>query len=70
MPDVILKLAEGQGFPVLLLLVAIYWMNRNNSDLFGRLHAERAERLDKLEAMAASCEKDRRQLWEKLLARE
>ena len=63
----ILELAQGQPFTVCLLLVAIYWMNRTNADLIGRLHAERAERLDRLETAIGECERDRKELWQKIL---
>lgn len=63
----IVELSKGQGFPVVLLMVAIWWMQRSNNDLVARLHAERTERLDKLEVAIKECETDRRELWEKLL---
>ena len=63
----VLELAQGQPFTVGLLLIAIYWMNRTNSDLIGRLHQERADRLDRLETAIADCERDRKDLWQKIL---
>jgi len=39
------ELAHGQPFTVVILLVAIWWMNRTNSELIARLHVERAENL-------------------------
>jgi hypothetical protein len=62
----ILDVAQGQPFTVIMLLVAIWWMNRTNTDLIGRLHTERNERLDRLEIAIAACEADRKALWEKL----
>jgi hypothetical protein len=50
-----------------MLLIAIWWMNRTNTDLIGRLHAERAERLDRLETAISECERDRKELWQKIL---
>jgi hypothetical protein len=66
MVDEILKIAQGQPFIVVILLLAIYAMNRNNSELIARLHQERNERLDRLETAIAECERDRKALWEKL----
>lgn len=60
-------MAQGQPFTVVMLLVAIYWMNRTNTDLIGRLHTERAERLDRLETAISECERDRKELWQKIL---
>lgn len=62
----LLEIAKGQGFPVMLLMVAIAWMQRVNADLIARLHDERADRLDKLEAAIGECERDRKDLWVKL----
>lgn len=62
----ILEVAQGQPFTVIMLLIAIWWMNRTNTDLIGRLHTERNERLDRLEVAIADCERDRKALWEKL----
>lgn len=63
----LLELAHGQPFTVVILLVAIWWMNRTNSELIARLHVERAERLDRLETAIAECERDRKELWLKIL---
>lgn len=63
----LLEVAHGQPFTVIMLLIAIWWMNRTNTDLIGRLHTERNERLDRLEVAIADCERDRKALWEKLL---
>lgn len=63
----LLEVAHGQPFTVLMLLIAIWWMNRTNTDLIGRLHAERAERLDRLETAISECERDRKELWQKIL---
>jgi len=61
------ELAHGQSFTVVILLVAIWWMNRTNSELIARLHVERAERLDRLETAISECERDRKELWQKIL---
>ena len=63
----LLQITSGQPFLVFCLLAAIYWMQKGNADLIGRLHAERTQRLDTLEAKIQDCEKDRKALWEKLL---
>jgi hypothetical protein len=63
----VIELSKGQAFPVVLLMVAIFWMQRMNADLIARLHAERTDRLDKLEAAIEECERDRKDLWVKLL---
>jgi hypothetical protein len=66
MMDEILKITQGQPFIVVLLLLAVYWMTRNNADLITRLHAERTHRLDRLEEAIAECERDRKNLWERI----
>lgn len=66
MMDEILKITQGQPFIVILLLLAVYWMTRNNADLITRLHAERTQRLDRLEEAIQECERDRKNLWERI----
>jgi hypothetical protein len=65
--EAITEIAKGQSFPVVLLIWAIYFIYRANKDLLEKLHVERADRLDKLEAMSRECEKDRQRLWNRLL---
>lgn len=64
------QIIQGQPFAVGLLLIAVYWMTRNNKDLIERLHGERAERLDKLESAIQRCEEDRAKLWERIVDHE
>ena len=70
MMDDIIRLTQGQPFIVVLLLLAVYWMTRNNADLITRLHAERTQRLDRLEEAIQECEQDRKNLWERIAQRE
>lgn len=63
----LLQITQGQPFLVFCLMAAIYWMQRGNADLIGRLHVERTQRLDALETAIQECERDRKALWEKLL---
>lgn len=63
----IIEITQGQPFTVVMLLIAIWWINRTNTDLIGRLHVERNERLDRLETAIAECERDRKELWQKIL---
>ena len=66
MIDELLKISQGQPFVVFILLLAVYAMNKTNSDLIARLHAERTHRLDQLEDAIARCEEDRKNLWERI----
>jgi len=63
----LIELAKGQGFPVLLLIIAIAWMQRVNNELINRLNEERKEHLNRLESEIAECSSDRKELWAKLL---
>lgn len=70
MIEELLKISQGQPFVVFILLLAVYAMNKTNSDLIARLHAERTHRLDQLEDAIARCEEDRKNLWERIAQKE
>lgn len=74
------KLA-GQGLVVLLLVVAVTWMNKSNQRLIERLEAANAatggekekrigdlqSRIEHLERASEECQKDRVLLWQKIV---
>jgi hypothetical protein len=71
MDDLWTKLLSGvvaSGLPGVLLLFAIKWLQGNNRELIGELNKERTERISLLENHIEECDKDRKELRERVLA--
>jgi len=58
----LLTKAAGLGFSSLLLLAAVWWLNRGNGSLLKDLKAERVKRLESLEKRSQACEEHREEL--------
>jgi len=58
----LLTKAAGLGFSSLLLLAAVWWLNRGNGSLLRDLKAERVKRLESLESRSKACEEHREEL--------
>lgn len=55
----ILKMAAGAGLGTLLLVAAVWYLQRNNGILLGELKVEREQRIALLEADSKQCKADR-----------
>jgi hypothetical protein len=69
----LIDLAKQFGLPMAMLIVAVYWLNRNNNAAYARLDAERTQRLDEhstrieqLRKDVEECNADRRDLWKQI----
>jgi hypothetical protein len=72
--QLIVQNLSGQGLPLLLVVAALMYFYKGNSQLLGALANERNARLDAmdqhiqaLEAKSRECEADRARLWERLV---
>lgn len=54
--------AAGTGLGTLLLILAIWWLNRSHDKLLSELQTERKQRFEVLERRSEICEEDRREL--------
>lgn len=66
--------AADQSFSILILCIAVWWLNRGNTKWAKAAKAamdgwnkERSERIDKLEKKVNDCETDRARLWDRML---
>ncbi len=64
----ILKLAAGAGLGTLLLVAAVWYLQRNNTSLLGDLKIERESRIALLEAESKQCKVDRLNLQQQISA--
>lgn len=76
MEELLLKTANGQGPYFVMFCIAIYWMQNMNKGLITKLNEERNEHLkalgdqiDDLRQAIIDCERDRKELWGKVLER-
>jgi hypothetical protein len=67
------EIVKSYGLPVGMLLVAVYWLNRNSNEAYAKLDQERSARIDGLNAriedlrkQVDECSADRRKLWEEI----
>ena len=76
MEALLLKVAEGQGPYFVMFCIALYWMQNMNKSLIVKLNEERNEHLkalgdqiDDLRQAILDCERDRKELWSRILER-
>jgi len=67
-------LAKGQSLPFVMACIAIAWIQRTNKDIISKLNEERTKHLDALgeqikdlKDAIIECERDRKDLWAKVL---
>lgn len=54
------------GLPSLLMAIAVWWLQKNCSQMVAVLNQERSERLDMMESHVKECEEDRKRINEKV----
>lgn len=71
------EMAKGQSLPFVMSCVAIAWIQRTNKDIISKLNEERTKHLDSLgeqirdlKNAIVECERDRKDLWSKILGKE
>lgn len=55
------------GLPAILMSVAVWWLQKGNTQLVNQLNQERSERLDKMEKHVDECDRDRKELRDMLI---
>jgi hypothetical protein len=76
MEQLLLETAKGQGAYFAMFCIAIYFLNNMNKGLITKLNEERNEHLkslgdqiDGLRNAIIECERDRKELWSRILER-
>ena len=66
--DLLLQQLASAGLPALLMAIAVWWLQKSNSNIISAYNKERSERLDMMEQHMRSCDEDRRRISDKLSA--
>lgn len=76
MEELFLKTASSQGPYFIMFCIAIYWMQNMNKGLIEKLNEERnehlkslAEQIRDLKEAIIECERDRKELWARIIER-
>jgi hypothetical protein len=77
MEALLLKMAEGQGLPFVMTIIALVWMQQMHKASLESLNLERnghlqtlCEQIKKLEEAINDCERDRKELWAEFIKRD
>lgn len=74
MEQIFNEMAKGQSLPFIMACIAIAWIQKTNKDIISKLNEERTkhlyalgEQINDLKEAIVECERDRKELWNKIL---